>query len=265
MFRALKLTCRGRDASHPFMFIAAESLLNRRSALPGSFVPATQNTVIAPRAQSLDSHGNSVDKSIGELSCVGILHRKNDTWKAPSREGAGWKLACSCGVSYRASDVSSSEKAQLTVEAYGVRYQDLISMGPADGVSARTASRELHAVNARFLRWARYAGFSKDKDLSREAIQRMRDRWCLLVKNARPEKRITSAHCADSNLYRNLSRYDRDWFVEFNLENRTSPMHSQLAGTEEKSPNQSSRETTQLPGDDHLRGEQISLQCGGCD
>ncbi|MPW24006.1 hypothetical protein GCT13_46940 [Paraburkholderia sp. CNPSo 3157] len=84
---------RGRDASHPFMFIAAESLLNRRCASPGSFVPAAQNTVIVPGAESPDSHGDAADKNISELSCVGILHRKNDTWKTCSREGAGWE-AC---------------------------------------------------------------------------------------------------------------------------------------------------------------------------
>ena len=174
----------GSDSSHPFMFIAAESLLNCRCALPGSFVPARQNTVIAPGADSLDrlELDNTVDKSIGGPSCVGILHRKNDTWKECSREGAGWKLACSCGVSYRASDVSFAEKAQFTVAAYGERYQSLISMRLADSISAPTASQGAYTVNARFLRWARYAGFCKDKDLSREAIQRMRDRWCSLVK-----------------------------------------------------------------------------------
>ncbi|WP_429353522.1 TniQ family protein [Paraburkholderia sp. 32] len=219
---------RGRDASHPFMFIAAESLLNRHFALPGSFVPATRNTVIAHGAESLDSCGDAVGKTVGELSCVGILHRKSDTWKECSREGAGWKLACSCGVSYRASEVSSSEKAQLTVEAYGARYQSLISMRFADSVSARTPSQGPHTANARFLRWARYAGFSKDRVLSKEAIQRMRDRWCSLVKSAQPDKRITSAHRIDSNLYRTLCRYDRDWFVAFNLANRTRPKRSLL-------------------------------------
>ncbi|MHB9833325.1 TnsD family Tn7-like transposition protein [Paraburkholderia terrae] len=220
---------RGRDASHPFMFIAAESLLNRRCASPGSFVPAAQNTVVAPDAESLDSDGIAVDKSMGELLCVGILHRKNDTWKECSREGAGWKLACSCGVSYRASDVSVSEKAKLTVAAYGARYQNLIFIGHVNGVSARTASQRPYTVNARFFRWARYAGFRKDGNLSREAIQPMRDRWCSLVENAQTERRITSAHRIDSKLYRTLCRYDRDWFVAFNLANRTRPKRSSLS------------------------------------
>jgi hypothetical protein len=219
---------RDRDTSHPFMFIAAESLLKHRCALPGSFAPAMQNTLSARGFGSLDSDGKEGVKDISKLSCCGILHRKNDTWKECSREGGGWTLACSCGVSYRASDMSSSEKTQLMVKAYGERYRNLICGGFSDGISAQTASRGLHAANARFLRWARYAGFSREKDLSNGAIQHLRNRWCSLVQNAQPKRRITSAHHVDARLYRTLSRYDRDWFSAFNHENRTRPTGSSL-------------------------------------
>ena len=212
---------RDKDVSHPLMFIVAESLLNRRCGLPGSFVPATPNTGIDHGVDLRDKHDNHVDKNISELTCKGILHRKNDTWKECSREGAGWKLACSCGVSYRVSGVPSSGKARLTVEAYGARYHDLISMGPAHGGSTRAASRGLHTVDAQFVRWARYFGFSKINELSTAATQRLRDRWCSLVQNAQPDKRITSAYRVDPKLYRTLWRYDRDWFAAFNLANRT--------------------------------------------
>ncbi|WP_321932149.1 TniQ family protein, partial [Paraburkholderia guartelaensis] len=132
-----------RDSSHPFMFIVAESLLDRRCALPGSFVPATQNTLLASGSESPDGDGEVVAKDTSKLSCVGILHRKDDTWIDCSREGAGWALACSCGVSYWVSDVSITEKTQLTVRGYGARYRSLISGGIDVGISARTASRGL--------------------------------------------------------------------------------------------------------------------------
>ncbi|TDN64019.1 TniQ family protein [Paraburkholderia sp. BL10I2N1] len=209
---------RDKDASHPLMFIAAESLLNRRCSLPGSFVPATWNTMIARGTDWLDCRDNSVNKKMRELSCVGILHRRNDTWRECLSERAGWKLVCSCGVSYRVPGLSSSEKAPLTVEAYGARYRDLILMGLADDGSAPTASR---AVRERFLRWARYAGFRKNTDLSRDEVQRMRDRWCSLVQNAPRSKKITSAYRVDPALYRTLCRHDHEWFAAFNFANRT--------------------------------------------
>ncbi|SOF01115.1 TniQ protein [Burkholderia sp. OK233] len=211
---------RGRDFPHPFMFIAAESLLSRRCAMPGSFVPATQSLVLAAQIDSVNGYGDAVERGMRGASCVGILHRRDDTWTACSREGAGWKLACSCGVSYRASGISPSENAQLTEEAYGARYHGLLSMGIVDGVSAGFGSQRFHTLS-RFLRWARCAGFSKNKDFSIEAIQRLRDRWCSLVQNARPEKRITSAHQVDPELYRTLTRHDGEWFAAFNLANRT--------------------------------------------
>jgi hypothetical protein len=209
---------RDKDVSHPLMFIAAESLLNRCCALPGSFVPATYNAVITRETEWLDSHDIFVDKKIREQACIGILHRKNDTWEKCLKEGTGWKLICSCGVSYRLPGSSPSEKAMLTVEAYGARYRDLILVGLGDDGSAQTASR---GVRRRFLFWSRDAGFRKDTGLSREAVERMRDRWCLLVQSAPQGKKITSAYRVDSSLYRTLSRHDHEWFAAFNLANRT--------------------------------------------
>ncbi|WP_408529753.1 TnsD family Tn7-like transposition protein [Paraburkholderia nemoris] len=217
---------RGGKPSHPFMFIAVESLLNRRCASPGSFVPATQGRVIELSTESSESPDGTVDQSIQKLSCVGILHRNNDMWRECAREGSGWKLVCSCGVSYQASDVSQCGKAKVTVKAYGWRYQSLIAMRLADGVSVGAMSQESYMKNANFLRWARNAGFSKDKGFSKDEIQDLRGRWCSLVQNARPAKRITSAYRVDSKLYRTLCRYDREWFAAFNLANRTRPKRS---------------------------------------
>ncbi|CAD6560120.1 TniQ family protein [Paraburkholderia sabiae] len=216
---------KGIESCHPFMSIAAESLLNRLCASPGSFVPMTQNGAI-DSDKSLQRDVNAVDMRKARLSCVGILHRKIDTWKECSREGTDIKLSCSCGVSYRMSNISFSETAQLKVETYGVRYQSLLSTGLNNDVRVKNLLQRPHTADVRFLRWARYAGFSKNTDVSNEEIQRMRDRWRLLVMSGRPDKRITSAHRSDSILYRTLSRYDRDWFVAFNLENRTRSKHS---------------------------------------
>jgi hypothetical protein len=212
---------RDKDVSHPLMFIVAESLLNRRCGCLGSFLPAVPSTGKDDGIGCRVSHDDYVDKNIDELTCKGILHRTNDTWKERSREGAGWKLVCSCGVSYRVSGASSSGKARLTAEAYGSRYKSLICKGGVNYVCARCASRGHHVANAEFLRWARHAGFSRANGLSIAAIQRLRDQWRSLVQSAQPDKKITSAYRADPELYRTLRRHDRNWFAAFNLVNRT--------------------------------------------
>ncbi|NVH75734.1 hypothetical protein FSB08_25130 [Paraburkholderia sp. JPY432] len=216
------------EPSHPFMFIAAESLLNRRCTSPGSFVPTTHNRAIDLGNQSPGGAGDTVEPGLSELLCIGLLHRSDDAWKEQVREGSGWKLVCSCGLSYQASNVVQCSRTQLSVVAFGAKYQNLLRTMLTNGVSIETVSRELHIAEATLSQWARGAGCEKGMALSTAEIQHLRDRWCSLVKNARPDKRITSAYRVDSRLYRTLRRYDREWFMAFNLANRTRPKRSLL-------------------------------------
>ncbi|MCX5538073.1 TnsD family Tn7-like transposition protein [Paraburkholderia sp. CNPSo 3076] len=228
---------RACEPGHPFLFIAIGSLLAQRCALPGSFVPAMPNGTAVLKMESSKSDEKKSDLNITELSCIGVLHRPNDRWRDCAREGNGWRLACSCGVSYQTSYALGARRAELAVEAYGVRYQNHICRMLANGVSVEDVSRELRLSVEALLRLAHWPGFAKHKALSQAEIQRMRDRWRSIVRSAPPEKRITSAYRVDSKLYRTLCRYDREWFSAFNLANRTPPKRSSFTDLGKNSTN----------------------------
>ncbi|ADG18132.1 hypothetical protein BC1002_4134 [Paraburkholderia atlantica] len=209
------------ESSHPFVSIAVASLLDRRCASPGSFVPAISNSIGFLGAESSTECGETIDVGTKELSCIGVLHRSHDAWKDCMPKGGQWRLVCSCGVSYQASSVLDGGRTDLSVEAYGARYQNHICRMLANGVHAEAVSRELHLPIATVLLLARRAGNVRRGAPSPVELQCMRNRWSIIVQNARPDKRITSAYRVDSRLYRTLRRYDREWFVAFNLTNRT--------------------------------------------
>ncbi|CAE6872737.1 TnsD family Tn7-like transposition protein [Paraburkholderia domus] len=215
---------KSEEPSHPFMFIVAESLLNRRCASPGSFMPDSD---MNHRAVSLEDIDGDSYKKMSAWLCNGILHRNNDAWKEYLIDESGWKLVCSCGISYKALRTSCHGSVLLTVTGYGERYHSLIAMRFANNFQVDHASQGCFSVNPRLLRWARVSGFSENRGLSMDAIKHLRDRWCSIVRSARPDKRITSSYRVDSKLYRTLYQYDRDWISEFNRVNRTRPMCSQ--------------------------------------
>jgi hypothetical protein len=220
--------------SHPFMSIAAESLLDRRCVSPGSFVPAIAHKGWTRETGLSKPDGGTVDLGTEEMSCVGVLHRSNDTWEECPLGKNRRVLVCSCGVSYQVSNSSRCGKGQLTVKGYGTRYQSHIRRMLLNGVSIDAASRELHMTVAAFLRWADTAGVTK-KTFSETEVQCLRNRWCHLVQNGRADRRITSAYRVDPKLYRTLCRYDREWFAAFNKVNR-SPPYATLRKREGKEP-----------------------------
>ncbi|WP_321813121.1 MULTISPECIES: TnsD family Tn7-like transposition protein [unclassified Paraburkholderia] len=222
------------EHSHPLMFIAAESLLRYRCESPGYYLPADKVFAVG-RSFELRESSNSIDDEIlKEFACRGILHRKNDNWKAFSGEGPAWLVTCSCGVSYQALKASSDGRAQLTVRAYGDRYHRLILAGKSGGVVTEASSREVNLNHTKFTRWARCAGFYKERNSATKEIPRLRVRWQSLIEHAQPGKRITSAYQLDPPLYRTLRRYDREWFVAFNLENRKRLKCSSFVSSENK-------------------------------
>lgn len=211
----------GSEPFHPLMFIAAESLLTSRCASPGSFVPEMQKMAIDRENRLRGFRQDAVDPNLSDLQCTGTLHRNSDFWTKCTREGEGWKLVCSCGLSYLTSSVLQVGRVQLTVVALGARYQSHLRRMLVNGVTIEVASRKLHIPEATLSRWARSIGCEKRMALSSAEIQHLRERWCSLVQHSRADKRITSASRADSKLYRTLRRYDRDWFAAFNFANRT--------------------------------------------
>lgn len=219
--------------SHPFMSILAESLLTRRCMAPGSFTPAIHCEDVFSGGILAGSLDIQSSKEIMALSCHGMLHRNKDGWIGYSNDGSGYKLLCSCGVAYKASETSRNGEVDLSVRAYGERYQGLIAMRFADNFSDVHSSRGFHAVNPQFLRWARHSGFFRSKTLAADAIQNLRDQWQAVVRRAPADKRITWSYRANPKLYRTLYRYDKSWITEFNRKNRAHHVRSQaiLDGT----------------------------------
>ncbi|MGF6289632.1 TnsD family Tn7-like transposition protein [Paraburkholderia youngii] len=206
--------------AHPFVFIAAESFLNSLCASAGSLIPQTRKPDTATKESTKNNIRDNLFQRANALRCKGILHRANDTWKECLSDDAGWKLVCSCGLAYVSCDFPQLAETSGVVMTYGERYRNLVCQRFADNFIVDRASKAA-TVNPRLLRWARFCGFSRRKDLSAEMTKDLRHRWYSVVKNARPDKRITSSRQIDSKLYQTLYLCDRDWLARFNKKNRT--------------------------------------------
>ncbi|TGP39704.1 hypothetical protein EN871_31255 [bacterium M00.F.Ca.ET.228.01.1.1] len=208
--------------SHPLMFIVAESLLRSRCEAPRSFLPRVR----VAEGRGCESGGDQEflsDALANGIACTGILHRRGDVWKLSHEDGAERLVACSCGVSYLVPDDLARGRTRLMVKAYGERYRNIIFAGGSDGNGSVAWSWNDIVRVERFKRWARRAGFFKERKLKAEEIERLRSQWRALVERAPLAKRITSAYQTDPVLYRTLRRHDREWISAFNLLNRTCP------------------------------------------
>ncbi|MFP3588537.1 TnsD family Tn7-like transposition protein [Paraburkholderia sp. SIMBA_055] len=209
-----------KQPAHPFIFVAAESFLNNLCASPGSFIPQCRKWDAPKKENSKNNISDNLYLILNKIRCKGYIHRASDTWQECIENEGGWRLVCSCGLAYTGyADLQSVEMLDA-VKSYGERHRNLVSNRFADNFIVDRASR-VPTVNAQLLRWARFCGFSRSNDLPAELIEGLRDRWCSVVKNARPDRRITSSYQIDSKLYRTLYRCDRDWLAEFNNRNRT--------------------------------------------
>jgi hypothetical protein len=215
----------GEVPSHPFVFISVMSLLNARCASPGTFAPAIRNEAEEiVKVSTADMRGGSLLDRQG-LQCKGFLHRASDVWQQGLSGCNGGEMVCSCGVTYRPSEVGCVVEEGMSVVTYGERYRDLVSMRFADNFNVGCTT-EFPSVNPRLSRWSRSCGFFRSRRLSAEAIQDLRDRWRTVVKSAPPKKCITAAYKINSKIYRDLYRWDRDWIKEFNKNSRTRLMSS---------------------------------------
>ncbi|WP_176081841.1 TnsD family Tn7-like transposition protein [Paraburkholderia tropica] len=207
------------ESSHPFVFISVMSMLNARCVSPGTFAPAVRiDAAEIAKVPTEDIRGGSRPGRVG-LQCKGFLHRANDVWQLSLSSCNPGELVCSCGVTYRTSEVGRDVDVGMRVVTYGERYRDLVSKRFADNINVGCTT-QFPSVNPGLPRWLRSCGFFRPSGLSAEAIQELRDRWSSVVKSARLDRRITSSYKIDSQLYRELYKCDREWIKEFNRNSR---------------------------------------------
>jgi hypothetical protein len=198
-------------APHPFMFIAAECFLEHLASLPGSYLPAEKTRL---------QKGAAV---VEEVICEGALHRDSDVVKFAgllTRSG-GWKLVCTCGISYRLLDSSQSSTIKMMPFSYGIRYQNRFRVLMKKGANAKRASKELRLSVTTGAKWARRDSKANEITINQKEISTLRTEWRLLVKGISSERRISTAAEVEPALYKNLLNNDRDWLIDFNSRYRS--------------------------------------------
>ncbi|WP_157657376.1 TnsD family Tn7-like transposition protein [Burkholderia ubonensis] len=204
---------------YPFMYVAAESFLRNRLSSRGSFLPAPRRKLIPVKG------GESILPCLDLPPCAGVLHEDNDSCTVSGHliRSGGWKVVCSCGISYRVLDVFPGEAVEMAPFAYGSRYRKGFDELLARGLSPKKAARELHISNTTGMSWA-HGGKSQGHEsisVSISEIKKMRAEWRHLVGDASPEMRITSAQRENPDLYEMLRKNDYAWFVKFNRRHRS--------------------------------------------
>ena len=207
----------GCDCPHPFMSIAVTSLLEHLAELPGSHFPW-------PGCSDSKFSGGkeTFAPDAGAYSCRGALHRSADSLEFVPMKKGGWKLVCTCGVSYRLLKTIQGDGAQLSPMSYGDRYRKRFLALIARGETVWAAGRELRVDCPTAYRWADREAVSNGDSLPVAEIGRLRAIWCQLIKNVPSRRRITSAAEADPTTYRTLLKYDRKWLRAFNQRHRAT-------------------------------------------
>ncbi|MEX3859076.1 TniQ family protein [Paraburkholderia sp. BR10923] len=208
---------------HPFMFVAADSFLDYCCKSPGSLVPAIHADGKGQEAHS--RQGEHIIPSNSELpECTGVLHRSGDGYKFAGglRRSGGWKVVCSCGISYRAKDEPQRGLMRLTPFAYGPRYMRRFCTLLARGDTYISSGRKLNIPKSTALGWARKEGYVRRVETMPLAeVGKLRSTWRRLVERAPSESRITSACQSNPGVYRTLRQRDRAWLLTFNRKHRS--------------------------------------------
>lgn len=208
---------RGDHFVYPFMYVAAESFLRNRISSHGSFVPAPRRKLIPVKG------GESIFPCLDLPPCAGALHENNDVCAVSGHliRSGGWKVVCSCGISYRVLDTLPGLVAEMTPFAYGARYRERFDELLARGFSPKKAARELHISDTAGISWA-HRGKSQGRNaMSVSEVRNKRAEWRRLVGDAPPEMRITSAQRENPELYEALRKNDSAWFAKFNKHHRS--------------------------------------------
>lgn len=203
---------------HPFMFIAGESLLTYLAGLPGSHIPRK-----CLKKQHISGEEKVPEPVIETYSCKGSLHRISDTLKITLNRKGGWKLVCTCGLSYRMVKGVEGGVETLTPMSYGTRYRKRLFSLIDKGMSACAAARELRVAHTCACMWENGRNGGDIKPLPKVEVRKLRAKWCRLVRNTVSKKRITSAMQVDPATYESLLKFDRVWLRAFNLHHRSPP------------------------------------------
>jgi hypothetical protein len=199
------------ETPHPFMFIAAECLLEHLVSSPGSYLPAARKKL---------QEGATIADGV---RCEGALHRNSDVvnFAGMLTRSGGWKLVCTCGISYRLLDSSQSATGKLMPFSYGPRYQNWFRALIHKGGNVKRASEELNLSVTTARNWARKENSASDKTLTQREVNRLRTEWRLLVKGISSERRISTAAETEAVLYQTLLKKDHDWLMDFNGKHRS--------------------------------------------
>jgi hypothetical protein len=200
--RTLRLDSQRASARHPFSAIAFQSLLSYVASGEGTFRPR-----IEQKSVTLNE----------PLICSGALHREGDSFgelrfvKASGR----YITDCTCGmsVSVRA-DCEGKILSRLTV-GYGRRYKAAFNSLVRGGMNALAAGREIGINKNIGYIWKR-EDLQEASQLSRSCRYVLRSKWRACVKSAPTNRRLSTAHQMEPNLWQKLRIHDREWFLRFN-------------------------------------------------
>ncbi|WP_233808988.1 TnsD family transposase [Paraburkholderia sp. HP33-1] len=212
-----------RQFPQPFIFVAAHSFLDHCCKFPGSFVPALHSAGTNQEVHSPEGE-DTIRPDVELPECNGVLHRIGDSlhFAGRLRRSGGWKVVCSCGMSYRAKDESKRGSMCLKAFAYGPRYRRRFCAFMAKGDNYIRAGRKLNMPKSTALAWAREEGYVRRVETMPPAdTRKLRATWRRTVESAPLESRITSACQINPGVYKALHRRDRAWLLSFNHEHRS--------------------------------------------
>jgi hypothetical protein len=207
-----------RACPHPFMYLAAESFLEHCSELPGTFLPMERNNVVG-----CPGDWELVAPEFKPPSCNGALHGNADaiSFAGFLRKSGGWRLVCSCGISYRAMVPSKTGSLRLTPFSYSTKYHQRFDMLIEHGSRIADAARKMRIPISTAVAWRRRRTCSNSKTASAKEIRTLRAQWRCLVNSASSVNRIASAQQEGPDVYGALHRDDHAWLIAFNRKHRS--------------------------------------------
>ncbi|MCX5538072.1 TnsD family Tn7-like transposition protein [Paraburkholderia sp. CNPSo 3076] len=196
---------------NPFVFLAAESLLESRISCPGTHLPLIPSV--------------SIDEILPILpKCAGALHRDCDSYGAMvrGRTAQRWKVTCSCGMTYKILTNPDDSAVHIVPLEYGERYKQHFDVLLSTDCGLGFAAHEIGISLGTAVAWKRIKaspGGTKavpKKRLPQAEIKELRGKWRALVLSAPPKGRIRSAYSKGAAIYRKLALHDHEWLIKFN-------------------------------------------------
>ncbi|REG49105.1 TniQ protein [Paraburkholderia sp. BL6669N2] len=207
---------------HPFIFLAADVLFEAHGKFAGPHLPTRSQSMPAANQPTMPE-------------CSGLLHRDSDSFGAATRvrRSGRWIVKCTCGISYKTSPDASVCGERMVPYAYGDRYREHLHGLLAAGCTRLGAAREIGIGESTAANWIRAKVFARmpekarAKKISRSEIEALRRKWQKLVRDAPPDRRISSAYLAGTTIWNALAFHDHAWLMGFNHAHR-SPNRSRV-------------------------------------